>query len=186
MVTVAATLPEDQGLLEAVYTSALLAASAQSEENLGSVSFQVLVADNVRASGTEQHDMRTLARAIGRARLWTDAPGNRLGPTAFVDMLRQEAEAAGLHVECVGGEELVARGYGGLSAVAGASSESGWLVRLDYCPTGVDSLAPALALVGKGSPSTPGVVVEECIDDVLNEARHSRRRSGGGCYVRAP
>ncbi|NLT55298.1 MAG: hypothetical protein GXX79_12215 [Actinomycetales bacterium] len=149
-VSAAAMPPLALDLVEAVVGAAVVSTSSTGTggEVPGAISFRVLVADTERAAGVEQ-GARLVARALGRARAWTDAPGNRLGPSEFVEELCEQGRVAGLEVTRLDGAELAARGYGGITAVAGGSSQPGWLVRLDHRPPDVNARAP-VALVGKG------------------------------------
>lgn len=85
--------------------------------------------------------------AVGLARDLVNEPGGSLTPVALADAAGEVAEREGLGVTVVAGEELAARGFGGLLGVSRGSAQPPQLIRLDYHPPGATA---HLALVGKG------------------------------------
>ncbi|WP_307793821.1 leucyl aminopeptidase family protein [Actinotalea soli] len=97
---------------------------------------------------------RQVAAATWTARVLTVTPSSTKNPAWMAEQAVALGAAAGLEVEVLGPEELVARGFGGLVAV-GAGSDSGpRLVTVRYEPRPEGSRSGALprhvVLVGKG------------------------------------
>jgi leucyl aminopeptidase len=91
--------------------------------------------------------------ATNHAREWQNAPANELTPDALAQEATKIAQRHGLEIEVLGPTELRAGGYNLLLGVASGSAKSPRLIRLRHRgnqPTGSDSDAAVLALVGKG------------------------------------
>jgi leucyl aminopeptidase len=108
-----------------------------------------LIADG--ADGDVAEIMRTatgVAQAVRTARDLVNTPPNDLFPETFAARARELAEAAGIEVEVLAGDELAEGGYGGVLGVGQGSSRGPRLVRLRY--SGGSAPRASVALIGKG------------------------------------
>jgi leucyl aminopeptidase len=93
-------------------------------------------------------EARVYAEAQNRARDLQSTPANVATPSFLAARAEQIAAAAdSLSVEVLGGEEIAAKGMGGLAAVSQGSAEDPRLIVLRYSGGGS---GPTLGLVGKG------------------------------------
>jgi leucyl aminopeptidase len=91
--------------------------------------------------------------ATNHAREWQNAPANELTPETLAQEATKIAQRHGLEIEVLGPTELRAGGYNLLLGVASGSAKPPRLIRLRHRgkqPTGAESDATVLALVGKG------------------------------------
>jgi leucyl aminopeptidase len=108
-----------------------------------------LLADG--ADGDAEKILRTatgVAQAVRTARDLVNTPPNDLFPESFAARARELAEAAGIEVEVLAGDELAEGGYGGVLGVGQGSSRGPRLVRLRY--SGGAAPRATVALIGKG------------------------------------
>jgi leucyl aminopeptidase len=89
-----------------------------------------------------------VAQAVRTARDLVNTPPNDLFPETFAARARELAEAAGIEVEVLAGDELAEGGYGGVLGVGQGSSRGPRLVRLRY--SGGATPRATVALIGKG------------------------------------
>jgi leucyl aminopeptidase len=133
----------------------------KSSSPAGLSSVTVAVGDRVRAVQAAAAKGRVTADAVCFARDLVNEPGGSLTPAEFAGRAAERAEAAGLAVEVMDKEAIVAAGLGGLLAVNQGSVEPPRLLKLTYEPTVVgdepvegDQPEPdaldTVALVGKG------------------------------------
>ena len=100
--------------------------------------------------GSDKHAVETAAvnaRAVYRARDWSNTPPNDLYPASFADAAKAHVKDERISVEILDEKALERGGYGGILAVGGGSERGPRLVRLNYAPRGAKF---HLALVGKG------------------------------------
>ncbi|SDH13420.1 leucyl aminopeptidase [Pseudonocardia oroxyli] len=90
----------------------------------------------------------TVAEAVLAARDLINTPPNALYPETFAARARELGEAAGLEVEVLDDDALLAGGYGGIMGVGQGSSRKPRLVRLRW--SGGSAPVKKVALVGKG------------------------------------
>jgi leucyl aminopeptidase len=110
-------------------------------------SVTVLVSTADRAVKAAVDAALVVADEVVRARDLVNAPPSHLSPEDFAAIALAAAEDAGLDVEVLDDEALVAGGYGGIVAVGQGSANPPRLVRISYRPRGAKK---HLALVGKG------------------------------------
>ena len=96
---------------------------------------------NPRASGA------IIARAIARARAWTNASAAALNPSAFVALAEQEAATHGLSFASIVGEDLSSKGLRAILAMGSGSPHPPALIDLSYCPP---KPRARVTLIGKG------------------------------------
>jgi leucyl aminopeptidase len=103
------------------------------------------------ADGGAEEILRTataVAQAVRTARDLVNTPPNDLFPESFAARARELAEAAGIEIEVLAGDELAEGGYGGVLGVGQGSSRGPRLVRLRY--SGGAAPRATVALIGKG------------------------------------
>jgi leucyl aminopeptidase len=88
-----------------------------------------------------------VARAMHTVRDLVNAPPSDLYPESFAREATTLAESAGVSVEVLAEDELLAGGFGGILGVGQGSTRGPRLVKVAYAPKGA---ARHLALVGKG------------------------------------
>ncbi|MFC4950860.1 leucyl aminopeptidase [Pseudonocardia sp. GCM10023141] len=133
-----------EGTLMGAYTFTAYRTGSNGRAPVGSV--ELLSTDSDAAA-----TLRTaaaVATAVRTTRDLVNTPPNDLYPETFAARARELAEAAGIEVEILDDEALVAGGYGGVSGVGQGSSRKPRLVRLRYA--GGPSPRAKVALVGKG------------------------------------
>ncbi len=89
----------------------------------------------------------TVARAIARARAWTNASAAELNPTDFVALAEQEAVDHGLSFEATVGDDLASKGLRAILAMGSGSPHPPALIDLTYTPP---SPRARVTLIGKG------------------------------------
>jgi leucyl aminopeptidase len=119
----------------------------RSGDELTRPTITVLVPTADRAAKVAVDAALLVAREVVRARDLVNAPPSHLSPEDFAAIAVGAAEDAGLEVEVLDDEALVAGGYGGIVAVGQGSANPPRLVRISYRPRGAKK---HLALVGKG------------------------------------
>lgn len=107
-------------------------------------SIVVVVANNLKDAVAHAD---ATARAVYRARDWSNTPPNLLYPESFADAARAYVKDQRITAEILDEKALEKGGYGGILAVGGGSKRPPRLVRLSYVPRGAKF---HLALVGKG------------------------------------
>ncbi|GAA2070342.1 leucyl aminopeptidase [Williamsia deligens] len=115
-------------------------------EPLGSV--ELVVADGAIDPDATLTHARHVAQAVATARDFVNTPPSHLFPEEFADRAAALGRDAGLEVEILDDEALVAGGYGGIVGVGKGSSRLPRLVRLIHRSGAAD--AKTVALVGKG------------------------------------
>ncbi len=89
-----------------------------------------------------------LAEAANFARTLAQTPPNIANPAYMAEAAREMAAERGLKVDVLSDEYLLAAGYVGIATVGRASANPGCLIRIEYCPEGLEDTAPVV-LVGK-------------------------------------
>jgi leucyl aminopeptidase len=107
-----------------------------------------LVADSAGDAEATLRTATAVAQAVRTARDLVNTPPNDLFPESFAARARELAEAAGVEVEVLAGDELAEGGYGGVLGVGQGSSRGPRLVRLRYA--GGAAPRATVALIGKG------------------------------------
>jgi leucyl aminopeptidase len=110
----------------------------------------LVVGDDVREGRAGVARGEVVADAVCFARDLVNTPGGTLTAPVFAERAAERAAAAGLGVEVLDEEDIVAARLGGLLAVNQGSTVPPRLVRLSYEPEGAGADVPTVALVGKG------------------------------------
>ncbi len=108
----------------------------------------LLAGSSVRDAAAELDRSRSVATAVAVARDLVNTPPSHLYPEEFAARAQSLGKSAGLNVEVLDDNNLIAEGYGGIIGVGKGSSRLPRLVRLSYS-SGVSD-AKKVALVGKG------------------------------------
>lgn len=106
----------------------------------------IIVATDITSEGLDAR-AATVAQAIHTVRDLVNAPPSDLYPETLADAAVALGNEAGVTVEVLGHDELVAGGYGGILGVGQGSTRGPRLVKVSYSPAGATK---HLALVGKG------------------------------------
>ena len=93
---------------------------------------------------------RIVAESVNWARTLADEPGLALPPQEFARRAALMAEEFGLGVETIEGDEIRAKGLGGLWGVGQGSEEKPALIVIRYEPEGAAETDELWAFVGKG------------------------------------
>jgi len=116
-------------------------------------------------AGEELERARVVAESVNWARTLADEPGLSLPPREFARRAAEMAAEVGLSVGSLGGEEIRARGMGGLAGVAQGSDEEPALIVLRYEPEGTVEDEEVWAFVGKGITfDTGGISIKHGLD----------------------
>src|SRR3712207_1190381 len=102
---------------------------------VGTVSVHVPDATDAAMSAEVDRALAVTA-AVAKVRDWVNTAPNELRPPGFADSISAAATAAGLDVEVLDENALVAGGYGGILAVGQGSAAAPRLVRIAYRPAG--------------------------------------------------
>lgn len=139
----------DPELVQAAAEGAALGAyrvqTVTAEDKPAPVKSIVVVADGDQKAAIKAADAS--ARAVYRARDWSNMPANLLYPETFAEQAKAHVKDERITVEILDEKALEKGGYGGILAVGGGSARGPRLVRLSYVPRGAKT---HIALVGKG------------------------------------
>jgi len=130
----------------------------------------------------ETDRVKAVAGAVRMARDWINTPPNDLRPPAFAAQAAAAAADAGLEVEVLDTDALVAGGYGGILAVGLGSAAGPQLVRIAYRPPADSGELKHVALIGKGITFDTGGI---SIKPALNMQDMKSDMSGAACVVAA-
>lgn len=109
---------------------------------------QITVVSNLKLSKAELNHPETVARAVHATRDLTNLPANHLHPADLAKAAQKAASGIEtLTVKVLDEKQLIAGGFGGISAVGAGAKHAPRLVHLSYRPKGAKK---SLALVGKG------------------------------------
>jgi len=111
------------------------------------ITVEMVVVDGEPASAEEVQLMQDAAAGIRLTARLVDTPCNEMHTDAFVEEIRKVGEAVGASLTLIRGEELKARGFGGIYGVGKAALHPPALVVLSHTPAGASS---NIAWVGKG------------------------------------
>jgi leucyl aminopeptidase len=129
-----------------------------------------------QAGGDDERLAGAVADAVAFCRDLANTPGNEAHPEWMAERARELAAEHGMRYECLGPEELAARGMGALLAVGAGSARPPRLVRLEWGGEG-----PVVALVGKGVTfDTGGISIKPASD--MDEMKYDKC---GACAVLA-
>jgi leucyl aminopeptidase len=109
---------------------------------------QITVVSSLKLSKGALLRAETIARAVHDTRDLTNLPANHLHPADLAKAAQKAAEGIeSLSVKVLDEKQLIAQGFGGISAVGAGAKHPPRLVHLSYRPKGAKK---HLALVGKG------------------------------------
>jgi len=137
-----------EGYLLGAYQPLRVPGTKQKPEPKKTPALVLLGADGSRA-GTAVETARVVAELTWLARDLTATPPSTKNPAWLAAQASRRAKTAGLEVEVLGRQRLVAEGFGGLLAVGGGSADGPRLVRVT---SACDHMTAArhVVLVGKG------------------------------------
>ncbi|XP_043233600.1 probable aminopeptidase NPEPL1 isoform X2 [Amphibalanus amphitrite] len=111
------------------------------------ITVEVLVVDGEQASAEEVQLMQDAARGIRLTARLVDTPANEMHTDAFVEEVKKVGEELGVSLTLIRGEDLKARGFGGIYGVGKAAVHPPALAILSHTPAGATQ---SIAWVGKG------------------------------------
>lgn len=123
---------------------------ADVNETVATDADQLEVVYSVPLSESEKALIKHTADGIQLATRLTDAPPNELHSDTFVAEALRVAKRTNSKAVVIQGEELNARGFGGIYGVGKAASHLPALVALSHYPEGASADAKGITLVGKG------------------------------------
>ncbi|XP_037088413.1 probable aminopeptidase NPEPL1 [Pollicipes pollicipes] len=111
------------------------------------ITVEFIIADGEQATAEEVQLLQDAARGIRLTARIVDTPCNEMHTDAFVEEVRQVGEELGTPLTLIRGEELKARGFGGIYGVGKAAVHPPALAVLSHTPAGATH---GIAWVGKG------------------------------------
>ena len=112
------------------------------------------IIDNVTVAGTDLTEaalarLESIAEGVCLSRKLVNEPANICTPERLADLAVEISKAPGFTVDIWDRQQIIDKGFGGLTAVSQGAAREPRFIHMSYTPVGGTS-EPAIALVGKG------------------------------------